>query len=78
VLMLKFLDFQVNVCPGQAGRIEAIEVTGRMTGKPQVMPPGWQIAPDNRAWGVCIFLPIGARNCGGMPTFRKVSQNIGR
>src|SRR6267143_448241 len=34
VLMLEFLDFQVNVCPGQAGRIEAIEVTERMTGKP--------------------------------------------
>jgi hypothetical protein len=32
VLMLEFLDFQVNVCPGQAGRIKAIEVTGRMTG----------------------------------------------
>jgi hypothetical protein len=31
--MLEFLDFQVNVCPGQAGRIKAIEVTGRMTGK---------------------------------------------
>src|SRR5207302_9114549 len=29
-----FLDFQVNVCPGQAGRIKAIEVTGRMTGNP--------------------------------------------
>lgn len=32
MLMLEFLDFQVNVCPGQAGRIKAIEVTGRMTG----------------------------------------------
>jgi hypothetical protein len=36
--MLEFLDFQVNVCPGQAGRIKAIEVTGRMTGKPEVIP----------------------------------------
>ncbi len=33
MLMLEFLDFQVNVCPGQAGRIKAIEVTERMTGK---------------------------------------------
>jgi len=46
--MLEFLDFQVNVCPGQAGRIKAIEVTGRMTGKPQLMPPGWQTAPHKR------------------------------
>src|SRR6266478_7117004 len=36
VLMLEFLDFQVNVCPGQAGRIKAIEVTGRMTGNSDV------------------------------------------
>ncbi len=36
MLMLEFLDFQVNVCPGQTGRIKAIEVTGRMTGKQEV------------------------------------------
>jgi hypothetical protein len=23
--------------------------SGRMTGKPEVMPPGWQIGPDKRA-----------------------------
>src|SRR5437016_14327291 len=40
VLMLEFLDFQVNVCPGQAGRIKAIEVTGRMTSKPEVIQTG--------------------------------------
>ena len=25
--------------------------SGRMSGKPEVMPPGWQIAPDERAVG---------------------------
>jgi hypothetical protein len=37
VLMLEFLDFQVNVCPGQARRIKAIEVTGGMTGDSEVI-----------------------------------------
>ena len=30
--MLRFFDFQVNMRTDQAGRIKAIEVTGRMTG----------------------------------------------
>jgi hypothetical protein len=30
--MLRFFDFQVNMRTDQAGRIQAIEVTGRMTG----------------------------------------------
>jgi hypothetical protein len=37
--------------PVQIEGINAVGVTGRMTGKPEVMHPGWQIAPDNGGLG---------------------------